>query len=122
MRVLLGGEAERFGQPAAHVALSGLADAAPNVVKPQAMRCMPCCAPASAAFSASVWMMGPGSLTGLPLIETGADDISAYIRHMRGLKYAQGLSALTITDLAGYVSGAFPVQSGPRRPHLGRRS
>jgi hypothetical protein len=54
-------------------------------------------------------MMGPGSLTGLPLIETGTDDISACIRRMRDLKYAQGLSALTITDLAGYVSGAFPA-------------
>jgi hypothetical protein len=60
-----------IASPAAHVALSGRADAAPNVVKSQAVRCLLCCGPASAAFSASVWMMGPGSLTGLPLIETG---------------------------------------------------
>ena len=55
-------------------------------------------------------------LTGLPLIETGADEISACIRRMRDLKYAQGLSALTINRPRGVGLRSFSRQKRAGMP------
>jgi hypothetical protein len=76
---------------------------------------MPCCGPDSAAFSASVTVKGARLPTGLPLIETKADDIFRMRRTTVIFNHDQGPLALTMTDVAGYVSGAFPAGSGPGR-------
>ena len=70
---------------AAHASFSARADAARNAVKPQARGRLPCCGASWCRVQRPGLVTEGWPLTRLPLIETGADEISECIRRMRDL-------------------------------------